>query len=89
MMERVEHYRVIKLAGRGAMGEVYMARDEKLDRLVALKTIPAELVADDSVRRRVMREARAAAALSHPFICAVHETLEYRGQPISAGRRSR
>ena len=63
------------------MGEIFSAFDEKLNRTVALKVIAADLL-DDRARRRVIGEARAAAALDHPFICAVHDVLEHDGQPI-------
>src|SRR5438105_6993251 len=63
------------------MGEIYSAFDEKLNRTVAVKVIAADLL-DDRTRSRVIVEARAAAALDHPFICAVHDVLEHNGQPV-------
>ena len=78
--ERVGHYRILEPLGRGGMGEVFKARDEKLDRIVALKAISSALVDDPSARRRFAREARAAAALNHPFICTVHEVVEAGGR---------
>ena len=55
------------------MGVVYRAHDEALDREVALKLLPAALEADDERRRRLVREARAAAKVTHPNFAAVHE----------------
>src|SRR5215207_8169455 len=69
-------YRLVRLLGRGGMGEVYLAHDQSLDRDVAIKFISPDKTADEDARRRLMREARAAAALDHPAICTVHETGE-------------
>ena len=69
-------YRLARLLGRGGMGEVHLARDSSLDRDVAIKFIAPEKVGDADARRRLVREARAAAGLDHPGICAVHETGE-------------
>ena len=67
---RIGHFHLLALLGRGAMGEVYMARDERLDRMVALKVLP--LGGDVDRRRHFEREARALGALSHPGIVGVH-----------------
>jgi len=63
------------------MGEIFRARDEKLDRVVAVKASSPRLIGDQAARKRFYREARAAAALNHPFICTVHEVVEEGGQP--------
>ncbi len=63
------------------MGEVYRARDARLGREVAVKVLPAELAADEERRRRFEREARAAAAVSHPNILAIHDVGTSRGLP--------
>jgi tetratricopeptide (TPR) repeat protein len=69
-------YRLDRLLGRGGMGEVYLAHDLTLDREVAIKFVSPDKVADPEARRRLLREARAAAALDHPGICTIHEAAE-------------
>jgi len=64
-------YRVERLLGHGAMGAVYLARDEHLDRPVALKLLPRELASDQRFRDRFLRESRLAATLEHPSIVTV------------------
>jgi predicted Ser/Thr protein kinase len=73
---RLSNYRLERLLGAGGMGSVYLARDLALDRLVAIKFISPDRAGDDSARRRLIREARAAAALEHPNICGVHEVID-------------
>src|SRR6185503_8301955 len=70
--------------GAGGMGEVYRARDEQLDRDVAVKVLPASSFDDLTARARLVREARAAAALNHPNICTVYEVGEADGQAYIA-----
>ena len=72
---RLSNYRLDRLLGSGGMGSVYLARDLALDRDVAIKFISPEKATDASARHRLVREARAAAALEHPNICAVHEVI--------------
>src|ERR1700722_13588263 len=74
------HYRIVEKIGSGGMGEVYLAHDEKLGRDVALKVLPAQLLADDSARRLLIREARTASALNHPNICTIHNVGENDGR---------
>ncbi len=72
---RLSNYRLDRLLGSGGMGSVYLARDLALGRPVAIKFIAPDKAADDASRRRLIREARAAAALDHPNICGVHEVI--------------
>jgi serine/threonine-protein kinase len=81
---RLAHYRIISRLGAGGMGEVYRARDEQLDRDVAVKVLPASSFDDPTARARLVREARAAAALNHPNICTVYEVGEADGQAYIA-----
>ena len=73
---RLGAYEVLRLVGAGGMGEVYQARDTRLDRLVAIKILPEKLAANDQRRQRFEREARAVAALNHPHICDLHDVGE-------------
>lgn len=74
--ESIAHYRIIKKLGAGGMGVVYLAVDTKLDRNVAIKVLPPESLADENLKKRLLREARAAARLDHPNICAIHDVNE-------------
>jgi serine/threonine protein kinase len=69
-------YTIVKELGRGGMGRVYLASDERLGRHVAIKVLAPHLTRDSMQRERLRREARAAAALSHPGICAVYALEE-------------
>jgi serine/threonine protein kinase len=75
-------YRILDLLGKGGMGEVCRARDTRLDRDVAIKILPATYAADPDRLRRFDQEARAAAALNHPNILAVHDIGTYDGAPL-------
>lgn len=81
---RVSHYQVEKKIGAGGMGEVYLARDTKLNRPVALKFLPAQYASDESFKTRFKREAQSAAALNHPNIITIHEVAEYESRPYIA-----
>ncbi|HXX22890.1 MAG TPA: protein kinase [Terriglobia bacterium] len=66
-------YEIVAPLGAGGMGEVYRARDTRLDRTVAIKVLPAHLSSDPARRQRFEREARAVAGLNHPHICVLHD----------------
>jgi serine/threonine protein kinase len=73
-------YRIVRDIDGGGQGRVYLAKDERLGRMVALKALSPDLTADPSHRERLRREARAAAALSHPGICTVYALEEFDGE---------
>ncbi|MDH3227317.1 MAG: protein kinase [Thermoleophilia bacterium] len=66
-------YKIVEQLGKGGMGEVWLAEDSRLDRKVAVKVLPTELAGDTDRRQRFEQEAKAAAALNHPNIAAVHD----------------
>jgi len=70
---RLNAYEILGPLGAGGMGEVYRAKDTRLDRTVAIKILPDGLGSDPERRQRFEREARAIASLSHPHVCAVHD----------------
>ena len=75
----LSHYQVLSLLGAGGMGEVYLARDPRLDRTVALKILPGELAADPDRMQRFTREAKAASALNHPNVATIYDVGESDG----------
>jgi len=72
-------YQIIAPLGAGGMGEVYRARDTRLDRTVAIKVLPAGVALDPQARERFEREARAVASLNHPHICTLHDVGNQEG----------
>ena len=80
MIEQIGKYKILEKIGEGAMGEVYKAHDPVLNRFVAIKTISAELGADDTLRKRFEREAQSAARLNHPNIITVFDYGEEQGK---------
>src|SRR5262245_8814535 len=75
----LSHYRLLEKIGEGGMGVIWKAIDTKLSRHTALKVLPPELTADSERRRRLLREARAAAAVTHPNIATIYEVGEFDG----------
>ena len=71
--QSISHYLIIGKLGSGGMGEVYLAEDQRLSRKVAIKFLPADVATDERARQRLLREARTAATLDHPNICAIYE----------------
>ena len=78
------HYRIEELLCRGGMGEVYRARDTRLDRTVAVKLLGEDLLTDPAARARLVHEARTASSLNHPHICTIYEVGEADGQAYIA-----
>ena len=80
----INQYHILRLLGEGGMGEVYLAEDSQLDRLVALKFLPQQYLSNTLIRARFLREARAAARLVHPNIITIHEISEFEKRPFIA-----
>jgi serine/threonine protein kinase len=72
-------YEVLAQIGAGGMGEVYRARDTRLDRIVAIKVLPAHLADKPESRERFEREARTIASLNHPHICTLYDIGRQEG----------
>ncbi|HLN57688.1 MAG TPA: protein kinase, partial [Thermoanaerobaculia bacterium] len=70
---RLGPYEVLSPLGAGGMGEVYKAKDTRLERTVAIKVLPTHLSSSEEVRQRFEREAKTISQLSHPHICALHD----------------
>jgi serine/threonine protein kinase/tetratricopeptide (TPR) repeat protein len=77
----IAHYRIVEKIGEGGMGVVYRARDERLDRSVAVKVLH-DIGEDETLRERFLREARVAAQLNHPHVCQIYEIGEEGGRPF-------
>ena len=78
---RLGPYEILAPLGSGGMGEVYRARDSRLDREVALKVLRSEVASDPDRLRRFEREAKTVAALNHPHILTVHDVGTHEGTP--------
>ncbi len=70
---RLGPYEIVSALGAGGMGEVYKARDTRLDRTVAIKVLPPDLASDPVGRKRFEREAKTISSLNHPHICTLHD----------------
>src|SRR5262249_9087882 len=80
---RIGRYAIQRKLGEGGMGVVYAARDDRLERTIAVKTLSAQS-ADDTARQRLWREARAAASVNHPNVCQIYEVGEDAGRVFIA-----
>src|SRR5574341_255866 len=76
---RLGPYEILAPIGAGGMGEVYRARDTRLDRTVAVKVLPAHVAGRPEVRQRFEREARAVSSLNHPHICTLYDIGQQDG----------
>ncbi len=77
--DAIAHYKILRKLGKGGMGEVFLARDEKLGRKVALKVLPPQAAGNQERLERFRREAKAVAALNHPNIVTIYSVEEVDG----------
>ena len=82
--DKIGRYEILSEIGRGGMGAVFKAKDPVLDRVVALKTMSANVLSEEGMRERFLREARSAARLQHPNIVTIYEFGEVEGAPFIA-----
>jgi non-specific serine/threonine protein kinase len=78
----LSHYEIVSLLGAGGMGEVYLARDPRLERSVALKILPPDLALDADRMQRFVREAKAASALNHPNVATIYDVGESKSDAL-------
>jgi len=74
--QQIDGFRIVEVIGQGGMGIVFKAQDTRLDRWVAIKTIPNHLIEDEATKARFHREAKLLASLNHPNIAAIHDIIE-------------
>ncbi|MEK6325766.1 MAG: protein kinase [Acidobacteriota bacterium] len=79
-VQTISPYRIVSKLGAGGMGEVYLAEDTRLDRKVAIKFLPSNATSDQQAKKRLIREAQAAAKLDHSNICSIYEVGEEDGR---------
>ena len=77
--QTLAHFDILEKLGEGGMGVVYKARDAHLDRLVAIKVLPPDKLADRERRLRFVQEAKTASALNHPGIVTIHDISQHDG----------
>lgn len=77
--ETIGPYQILSPLGAGGMGEVYKARDTRLQRFVAIEVLPGHIASRQDLRQRFEREARAVASLNHPHICVLHDIGSHDG----------
>jgi serine/threonine protein kinase len=80
--KRLGPYEILSSIGAGGMGEVYRARDTRLDRIVAIKVLPTHLADRSELRERFEREARTIASLNHPHVCTLFDIGQQDGIDI-------
>jgi Tol biopolymer transport system component len=85
----IDHYDILGRLGEGGMGEVYLARDRRLGRQVALKMLAGRYTEDAGLRERFLSEARAVSALEHPHICRLYDVGEWENRPYFTMERLR
>ena len=81
-IRNLTHYEIRSSLGKGGMGEVWKARDTRLGRDVAIKTIPDAFTDDQALMTRFEREAKLLASLNHPNICAIYDIVDHEDQPF-------
>src|SRR5208283_3350245 len=84
VIQKIGKYEIVSELGQGGMGTVYKARDPFIGRMVALKTINAELISDPEILKRFKREAQSAGTLQHPNIVTIYDLGEADGRPYIA-----
>jgi len=84
---RLGPYEILAPVGAGGMGEVYKARDTRLERIVAIKVLPSHLSNNAEFRQRFEREAKTISSLSHPHICGLYDVGHQDGSTATFDRR--